>query len=270
MTSWHRKTIPALLMLMIAGQAAAGSRVDEQAILEEARAAYKAALATEERDQRLAAFNQARLQFDRLVTAGVSSADLFADLGNAALQAEDLGQAVLAYRRALLLDPDHPRARLNLQHARSLLPAWVPRPAGGGALDTFFFWHRTWSRAERAALAALAFAAAVLLVAAAVRWRRPLLRNFAVLPALIWLGLLTSLWLESDSATHQAVIITPGGEPALSADDPSARPVFSNPLPDGTEVTVVERREGWANVRLADDSRGAWVRSGSIAAVAGK
>ena len=104
---------------------------------------YGRALDTEERDQRLESFHRAEMLFERVIESGASSPGLYTNLANAALQAERLGQAVLGYRRALLLDPDHPREVQNLAHARALLPDWVPRPEPAGVLDSFFFWHRT-------------------------------------------------------------------------------------------------------------------------------
>ncbi len=217
-----------------------------------------------DRDTRLAQFQRSKLLFDRIISEGVHSADLYADAGNAALQSEELGQAVLAYRRALRIDPDHPRATQNLQHTRSLLPAWVPRPQPSSAMDTFFFWHRSLALGERNTLAALFFAFGVGMYAAAYRWRKTLLRNGAILCGIVWLGLLGSVVFEPDRGNREGVIVTRGGEPALSADAPGARPVFSNPLPAGTEARIVERRGDWTRIQLADASRTAWIRSGSI------
>ena len=88
---------------------------------------------------------------------GMESADLYANWGTSALQAEHLGVAVLAFRQALRLDPDHARALQNLNHARTLLPSWVPHPSHAGLWDSFFFWHRSLSVVEREVIAALAF-----------------------------------------------------------------------------------------------------------------
>ena len=116
--------------------------------------AYARAQDQTDRDGRLEGFRRAQLLFEKAASEGADSAALQTNAGNAALQADRLGQAIAAYRRALLLQPDHPRARANLVYARSLLPAWVPAPSQGGVLDTFFFWHRTLSSDSRSSLAA--------------------------------------------------------------------------------------------------------------------
>ena len=151
-------------------------------MLEEAIREYQAALDCPTRDARLERFQRAELLFAGVIEAASNrdgrstpagcSPELLVNAGNAALGAEHLGPAVLAYRRALSLDPDHRRARQNLHHARSLLPDWVPRPEEGGWLDTFFAWNTRMSSAERRSLAALMFVAAAGLFAASLRWRR--------------------------------------------------------------------------------------------------
>ncbi len=256
----------ALGVVVAGGGAALATPATER--LHDAEAIYGAAQRIEDRDARLARFHQAMLAYQRIADGGVANADLHVNIGNAALQAERLGEAVLHYRRALALDPDHARARQNLAHVRSLLPPWVPRPQSGGVLDTFFFWHRTLSRSERALASAVSFALAVLLVAGAVLRRRSLLRNLALLPAAGWAVLVVSLLLDGGRGVDEAVIVTPGGEPALASNHERAPAAFSNPLPEGTELRIVERREGWLKIRLADLSRDAWIRSGAAVSIA--
>ena len=97
-----------------------GARAEEVAareLLTRALDTYAIALDTEERDQRLEAFHRAEMLFGRVVARGAESPELYTNLGNAALQADRLGPAVLAYRRALLGDPDHPRALQNMPAA---------------------------------------------------------------------------------------------------------------------------------------------------------
>jgi tetratricopeptide (TPR) repeat protein len=247
---------------------AAGADANEPtALVEEAVAAYTQALNTEERDLRLEEFRRAERLFARAATAGVRNADLYTNLGNAALQAEHLGRAVLAFRRALLVDPAQPRALQNLVHARSLLPEWVPRPEAGGLLDTFFFWHRTIPRAQRATAAAACFAAAGVLLAAALRFRQAALRNAALLPALAWSVLLGSVWMDPVGEARTEVVVTADETVARAADSALAPSAFPQPLPDGVEVRIVERRLPWLRVRLAN-GRDAWVSESSVTSVA--
>ena len=236
------------------GEEAAGS-------LDRAAAKYREAQATEDRDTRLARFASAQRLYWQLTQSDSPSAGLWTNAGNAALQAEDLGNAILAYRRALALDPDHRQASQNIEHARSLLPAWVARPSRGSALDAFFFWHKSFSRAERTTYAALGFALAVLLLAASIRWRRSALRNLALLPALGWAALMISVFI--DQGEDAAAVITNEEVVVRSSDSANAASRFSNPLPGGAEVSILQARETWTQIQLAD-GRDGWVPASSL------
>jgi tetratricopeptide (TPR) repeat protein len=240
---------------------------DTRALLEQAIDAYTLALNTEARDVRLEGFRRAERLFGRVIESGLDSPDLYVNLGNAALQAERLGGAVLAYRRALRLDPDHARALQNLEHARTLLPEWVPRPESGGVLDSFFFWHRTLSWSERSLAAAFCFALAGLLVALSVRLGQATLRNFALLPAAVWVALLASLVLDPTAWRTDQAVVTGEGIVARVADSALAPSPFPEPLPGGVEVRILEERSPWVRVRLAN-GRDAWVTESGISRIA--
>lgn len=267
-----RRTAPllALLLAVVVGRAAPGAAEPTASARDRAREAvetYTRALDTADRDARLAAFQRAEHLFADVAKAGARSPELYTDLGNASLLAEDLGAAVLAYRRALLLDPDHPSALQNLAHARSLLPAWVPRPDPPGLWDSFFSWRHALLPATRELAAALCFAAAALLVAASIRWRRAWLRTAALLPGVAWLSLLGSLAIEARAADAPPAVVTASEAVARAADSALAPAALPDPLPGGTEVVIVGRRSPWLRVRLAD-GHDAWLPESAVAAVA--
>ena len=252
------------VLVGLAGSAAA--QAPSAPLLDQAIASYGRGLDTPERSLRLEEFRRAERLFARVAADGVANPDLYANLGNAALQAEHLGAAVLAYRRALAIDPDHSRAGQNLAHARTLLPAWVPKPEAAGLLDTFFFWHRTLSAADRAFWAAVAFAAAGLLAAAAIRTAQPSLRNVALLPALVWAVLVASVVLDTASSSFDAAVVVADEAVARAADSALAPSALPAPLPGGAEVRIVERRSPWLRIRL-ENGRDAWVAESAVAPV---
>jgi hypothetical protein len=255
-----------LPVFMPTGSVAAPS----EQLLDEAVGQYRVALDCTDRDERLAAFRRAELLFARLLIGDqeghsdtIRNADLYVNLGNAALGAERLGSAILAYRRALALDPDHHRASQNLDHARTLLPDWVPRPEEGGLLDTFFFWSRRLSVVELQTYAAFAFLIATCLVACSIRWRQPMLRNLAVLPGFVWILLLGVMLLRSSGDDGAAAVVVVPEVIARSADSAGAPPRLPQPLPSGTEVQIVETREEWTRVRLFD-GRDVWLPASAV------
>ena len=226
---------------------------------------YTRGLDTEHRDPRIEEFRRAQRLFAS-VASDVGNAALYTNLGNAALQAEDLGNSILAYRRALRVAPGHPRALQNLDHARSLLPAWVPRPGPEGVLDSFFFWHRSVPLDLRVLLAALCFAVAAALVAAAIRFRQSALRNAALLPLLGWAALLASVLADPSRAGQLEAVVTVPEVVARAADSSRAPSAFPQPLPSGVEVRVLEQRPPWVRIRLAN-GRDAWLPASSLSSV---
>ncbi|MBW2228967.1 MAG: hypothetical protein JRH17_01185 [Deltaproteobacteria bacterium] len=236
---------------------------DARIAVQEAVETYTFAMQSSDRGVRLQAFSRAEQLFAAAGASGVRNADLQTNLGNAALQNERLGTAIVAYRRALLLDPGHARARQNLDHTRGLLPDWVPTPPEAGVLDSFFFWQRALSRDARETLAAAAFAAAALLVAASILLGRVSTRWGALACTLVWLGMLASLAFDPtrDAARH-AVVVVPDVS-ARAADSINAPRRFSEPLPDGTELEVLEDRGGWLHIQL-HNGRDGWITASSI------
>jgi tetratricopeptide (TPR) repeat protein len=255
----------ALLAALLTSSLALADAAD---YIDPAIAAYREAMESTERDERLERFRRAERLFDAAIDSAGGSAELYANLGNASLQAERLGPAVLAYRRALLLDPSQGRARQNLRHARGLLPEWVPTPPEASAFDSFFLWHRTASRADRLNGAAVAFAVAILSLAASIAFGRVAPRYAAGLAGAIWLALLASLAFDPAREADREGVVVAHDVLARAADSINAPSRFGEPLPSGTELHILEDRGGWLQIELYN-GRNAWVVSSAVERVGG-
>jgi hypothetical protein len=143
----------------------------------------------------------------------------------------------------------------------------VPRPAPEGALDSFFFWHRTIPAESRALLAAGCFAAASLLIALGIRTRQSSLRNAAIVPLVAWSALVASVLLDPASGTGDEAVVVLPEVVARAADSPLSPSAFAEPLPSGVEVRVLEDRSPWLRVRLAN-GRDAWLPESSVSTIA--
>ncbi len=261
-----KRVISATIVTLCLAWAVASFSDSRVPLVQEAVNEYQKGLNTKSTDRRLEHFRRAQRLFAQITgEQGLNNAGLYVNLGNAALQATDLGNAILAYRRALVLEPGNQRARQNLSYARELLPDWIPRPKSRTLLDTFFFWHQTLSVGARQFGASLAFAMAAVLLAMGIRWRWVWARNLALLPAVVWLGLV-SVPLWTSNLANEAVI-TSVEVVVHAADSAGAPPRFAEALPGGAEVRIVERRNDWVQIRLAD-SRDGWVRGSSLTPVA--
>ena len=237
-----------------------------QPTLAQAREAYQSALAESDRARRTAAFARAETLFAEVAAAHPHSPELLTDWGNAALGAQELGKAAVAYLRALDLDPRLERARRNLDWVRAAMPDWLPRPRPG-AMSTLLFWHHALSLTERLVGGAAGFALALLLWAP---WslppgRRRLLRMLAFIPAAVWLALTASALLGHDTVSNAAVLVA-DSVPLRSADSAGAPAVLPQALPAGAELTLAATRGDWSRVCLADGSCG-WLPSGMVVRV---
>lgn len=244
-------------------QPAAASAQAEQApiaSLEEARQVYAGALAETDRDARTRGFARAEAMFRALADGCPDCPALATDWGNAALGAQDLGRATLAYRRALALDPGHDQAERNLAWVRERAPDWLPRPTRESAADSLFFWHHALSLSARHVIAAVAFAAAVLLLAP-WGWRPRLRQALAVVPAVVWLAMMLSVITASDPGADAVVVAD--ATVLRTADSTGAPPTLPNPLPAGAEIVIREERGAWTRVALADGTTG-WLPGGAI------
>lgn len=239
---------------------ALGAHGAHAASLDDGRAAYQEAMElTANPTSRKAAFARAEIALGEAARATPDRPELLADWGNAALGAGDVATAVLAYRRALALDGSNTRARHNLAWLRSR-QAEVFRPAhGSGATDTLLFFHH-WPAARKMIVGAAAFAVAILLLVPWSGRRRRGLVGLAVIPFAVWLAMIASVVLEDHHADDGVVMDDVVMRAADSAGAPAA---LAQPLPRGTEVTLLERREAWSRIQIANGTSG-WVPSGAV------
>nr|WP_143547756.1 hypothetical protein [Rhodopirellula sp. SM50] len=237
--------------------------------------AYRSALDEVRRDRRLESFSRAETLFTQVIADQRSrtpnlppSADLYFNQGNAALGAEHLGAAILAYRRALVIAPNHRRARQNLEFARTLLPDWVPVPEGDAlSFGSFFDWMQTIQAGQWNGIAAITFLLAMALAAIHLRTDKTVARNLAVVFLIFWIGVLAKTWVHRSDATERIAVVTLPEVTARSADSIHSPATFREPLPGGVEVTVVDDRDEWVRVQLSD-GREAWLPASAIDLVA--
>ena len=186
------------------------------------------------------------------------------DWGNAALSAKETGRAILAYRRALQLMPANDRARANLAWIRSRMPTWLPRPEASEAWESLLFWRNVLTAKQVHLVAGGAFALALLGLAAWLVLRRRVFRALAVPALALWAAAgVSALTMPSRSGDS---VVLPDGATLRSADNPDSAPALGQPLPSGTESTVLERRGSWVRVVLADGTAG-WLVVGIVETV---
>jgi tetratricopeptide (TPR) repeat protein len=259
-------TATAATLAALSVQASEPDGLDQPARLERALMLYARALEDSNRDSRIANFAEAEAGFTALLESGAWNVALLTNLGNAALQSERIGVAVLAYRRALLLDPEAATALQNLAYVRSLLPVWVPRPDSHDTSQVLFFYRKI-PALQRANLAAGFFLFAAGSLAVSIRRREGAWRGFAVMGAIAWALLLASVLFDQDPQAGRSAVVTADETIARSADSRLSALALPEPLPAGAEVEILEYRAQWTRIRL-HNGREVWVRASSVSRVA--
>ncbi|MGH7243843.1 MAG: tetratricopeptide repeat protein [Phycisphaerales bacterium] len=216
----------------------------------------------------------------------IHNVKLETNIANASLLAGDVPGAILAYRRALAIDPSNAEVRAGLAAAR--------RSAGTEALAQ----GKDLSRKEDAARVG-GFRGAISVIVVSLQAAAEVATNIAssrallvvaimcyvaffagltlrvlgklrvpgIVLGLVFISLLLSfgpLALREARAAHPTDAVVVGSHTvARSGPADLYDPAFQEPLRAGLEVEIEESRGAWAKIRLRD-GRSAWVRADSI------
>ena len=201
--------------------------------------------------------------FRSLTDAGIESAAVWYNLGNASFKAGDMPGAILDYERALKLDPSHADARFNLEFARTQVQDRID------AVPEFIL--RTWLRSccrllssnTWAVLSLLFLAGALSLLLTWLLGRNTGARKFGffggIAAALIFLiCLYFAHWQSSDYyRADSAIVMRPVSSVKSSpSGGVAAKDLFV--LHEGTKVRILDNVGDWCNIELADGRQG-WI-----------
>lgn len=234
---------------------AGGSELSPRALLERAAAAGEAGRWEEaERDLR------------EVVSRGIHDPEAWYDLGTVLAHEGKYGEAVLALRRALRLDPRHEDARANLEWVRARLAD--ASEGTDGTRDLLARWLALLpERGALVAAIALEWIGAVLLLfglfrarhrAAALRRAGIAALVLAVFLALPPLGL---AWLR---ATDRSAVVLAERAEARSGPGEDNPVLFT--VHEGLEVELGRARGGWVYVRVPGGPAG-WLPRSALAPV---
>ncbi len=215
-----------------------------------------------------ALFRQAALAYERLATQdGVLNGRLYYNIGNSWFQAEDIGRAILNYRKAQQYIPNDPNLRQNLEYARNNRLDRIATPQETRVFQTLFFWHYDLSTPVKLMVFSILFA---------IIWIMAGIRRLLNRPVLGWAFLLAVALavMMGGSLIAEAVNlrqVTPGVilDPSVVArkgNSENYAPSFTEPLHAGTEFDLMEQRGRWYDIRLLD-GRTCWVPANSTGLV---
>ena len=270
MNVWKSLVISfALLGLTGAVPAAEAPREQLYALLNEANSAFQQANAAADPGRANELYAKAVLLYEKIIDQGqIHNAKLYYNLANAYFLKEDVGRAILNYRRAARLDGSDVNIQKNLAFARSQRIDKVNVQTEKRVLETLFFWHYDFALKTRFVLACLFFAALCLALTAMV-WlgRRPAATTVVVLSTVLLLCFVVSVIIDSHQRAHTTYgVITASEVVARQGDGPNYPPSFKDPLHAGTEFKLLEQRPGWFHIELSDGTK-AWIPDQSASLV---
>ncbi|MBN2021020.1 MAG: hypothetical protein JW749_12450 [Sedimentisphaerales bacterium] len=260
-----RLSLVILFGLLIAAKAPAEEKLSKEqvvALFYQSNDAFRRANAvTDDVAKANALYEKAILGYEKIIQNGrVRNPKLYYNLANAYLLRDDIGRAILNYRRAEKLDSSDSDIRKNLAFARGRRVDKVEIKTEKRILRTLAFWHYDFSVRTRFTLACIAFAGFCLALTAAIWFgRRASLTTIAVVSIIFFVCFFGSILVESyqNGANLSGVIIAPEAV-AYQGDGHNYPPSFKQPLHAGTEFDLIERRTGWFHIKLADGSDG-WI-----------
>ncbi|KAA0216772.1 MAG: hypothetical protein DYG94_06085 [Leptolyngbya sp. PLA3] len=257
----------ALLISLILAFGSAIARADRASLIEQGSQCYDEAVAavTDDPTRARALFAEAAAAFDQAAAESPApGAELYRAAGNAHLLAGAHGRAVLAFHRALRLDPSNRRAADGLAAARASINLEAPPSRLRHWLAVIDLWPRfvpVWMMLGVFASVWSCFW--VVWLVARVRHRpAPVatLTTLGIVTAASGLSLLAHEWQQRHA--REVVLM----ERAIGYNGPSADvylPTFETPLLPGLEGLLIETRSGWSQVELRSGAR-TWVPESTV------
>jgi len=205
-------------------------------------------------------YAKAAMRYERIIRdGGIYNGKIFYNLGNVYFRMNDLGRAILNYRRAELYLPDDTNLKQNLGYAREKRRDQIEEKQETKILKTLFFWHYDLSKKVRL----IAFIVSFMLT-----WGFACARVFIKRSFLGWciaVGAALSLLFAGSIAADEISrdknlpgVIISSEVTARQGNSETYEHSFKDPLHAGTEFILLEERGEWLNIELAD-ARACWV-----------
>ncbi|MBD3367734.1 MAG: tetratricopeptide repeat protein [Candidatus Eisenbacteria bacterium] len=258
--AWPTLAVLSLLVLCalpLCAQEATPERLDPSSattLFREANAAYA--------DGR---YREAAETYRAIVEGGVRNADVQYNLGNALWKSGEVGPAVLAYERALRLDPGHRDALANLEFVRENLVDRQTAAVEGPLGETVERAYRSIDLETVAVLASLLYVlAAAAVVIGLVRGAfPPYLVRFAVVAAVLLVAAASFAFYRSSSDDRGRRAIIMVREVGVRTG-PGRDFVLEFRLHEGTRVVVRETRDDWSRIAITGTDLAGWLPADSV------
>ncbi len=211
-------------------------------------------------------FAEAAQLYESILNKGEHSAGVYYNLGNAYFKQEQLGKAILNYNRALRLAPYDEDIQHNLEYASAatkdqiesipefFLSRWV-----GAARN--IMGSDGWAVASLVVLSLTLIAALVYLLAQTLSRCKAGFYTMCMGAVLFVVSAIFAYQSRQELIGGGEAVIMSSAVAIKSSPDRAATDLFV--LHEGTRLSVGERIDGWAEIRIADGRKG-WIEISRI------
>ena len=205
--------------------------------------------------------------YSAISAAGLESAPLYCNIGDAYFKLEDYPRAILYYERALKLDPSCSDARYNLgitseliQDRIDVVPEFLLK---SWARDVCYVLDSdSWAGLSIFCFAVFLAMLLLYLLSGRVAARRTGFFSSIVFILFAGMCLWFSLWQKSDyQRADSAIVMRPVSSVKSSPSSETSTDLFI--LHEGTKVTILDEVGDWRNISLADGRQG-WMLSADM------
>ena len=200
-------------------------------------------------------------KYKQFLDVGRESGEILYNIGNCYFRMEELGRALVYYERATMFMPRNRRLLDNIALAESRAADEIVPPKLLAVVHRLFVWHYMLNDRETSLLILVVNAAFWVSLCALAVTKKPFVKAAAVVLGLV-------LVLSAGSYAFRELERLGMGTAFVTADEAEVRAgpgdyavTFS--LHDGARVRLVEAREGWYEIRLADGKRG-WIETDEV------
>lgn len=249
------------MVLALAGTQHQLTPDQQAAVLQEAQVAYDSGISLQTTDPVASkeSFRRSANRFQILVDDGIENGKLWYNLGNAQLQAGEVGEAIAAYRSAQRYIPSNDRFLANLQHARTLVSNPIRTENTRSMLKRLAFWHESLPTKVRLTVGVLVWFGFWGLVS--IRLCRPIsgfkIASIALGCAAIVLGI--SVGADIVDQHQDNGVLTANETIIRKGNGVNYSPMLNEPIREGIEFEIIGQRPDWLHIRLPNGTTG-WIQ----------
>jgi len=211
-------------------------------------------------------YDSAAKVFEKLISESKISSEIYYNLGNCYYKTGNVAKSIIAYERALKLNPDDEDALFNLHVAQlkvvdkiEAVPQifykrWI-------AAVTDLFTTKLWSQLMIALLWITFIMSSIYVLS-----RTPSGRQLTFIITVVFLFLTLSTWFFSHQSymqneVNKSAVVTSASAYVKSSPDEKGNDLFI--VHEGTKVDVLDEFSEWKKIRIANGSIG-WMKSGEV------